>query len=328
MREGEVNRDRLQNLLLHTLDGDDQIGRNILDGVDALLAGDGLAVDLHGKVLPRLVAVVKLQLKGVILAALGGLLTGDGVALARGDGDGVVGNLSGHGLQAVVLVVKAVGVGHGVAAGLLILGDGDILGNVPLLAVSQLGNGLQTVNRQSAVLILGDGGILGDLQRFDLGGDRHHIAGVILIIEGAVLVGDGGADAVLRQGGGRGEDLAVAGIGGGQRRGLSRSVLQNGDTTGGIVVRQIDVDIAVLARVGRGDHGRGLGIADDAIGICLGHGAVAVQVIDCNGVAAVGAELAGSGNADVDSSVIHGGRAGGHGIGVAVGVRDNGFLVV
>lgn len=52
MREGEVDRDRLQNLLLHTLDGDDQIGRNILDGVNALLAGDGLAVDLHGKVLP------------------------------------------------------------------------------------------------------------------------------------------------------------------------------------------------------------------------------------------------------------------------------------
>ena len=328
MREGEVDRDRLQNLLLHTLDGDDQISRNILDGVDALLAVDGLAVDLHGKVLPRLVAVVKLQLKGVILAALGGLLTGDGVALARGDGDGVVGNLSGHGLQAVVSVVEAVGVGHGVAAGLLVLDDGNIVGYIPLLAVLQLGDSLQTVNGDGAVLVLGDGGILGDLQRFDLGGDRHHVAGVVLIVDGAVLVGDGGADAVLRQGADRGEDLAVAGAGSGHRRSLAGLILQYGNAAGGIVVGQVDVHGAILGRVCRGDHGRGLGIANDGVNIRLGHGAVAVQVINRDAMAAVGAELAGAGDADVDSAVVHGRRAGGHGVGIALRILDNDFLVV
>ena len=314
-------------LLRHALNSDGQVGRNLLDGVNAVNRGNFLAVDLDDHV-GRVVAFGHGHGEGVVFAILNGLLTGDGVALARGDGDGVVGNLSGHGLQAVVSVVEAVGVGHGVAAGLLVLDDGNIVGYIPLLAVLQLGDSFQAVNGDGAVLVLGDGGILGDLQRFDLGGDRHHVAGVVLIVDGAVLVGDGGADAVLCQRAGRGEDLAVAGAGGGHGRSLAGLILQYGNAAGGIVVGQVDVHGAILGRVCRGDHGRGLGIADDGVNIRLGHGAVAVQVINRDAMAAVGAELAGAGDADVDSAVVHGRRAGGHGVGIALRILDNDFLVV
>ena len=45
-------------------------------------------------------------------------------------------------------------------------------------------------------------------------------------------------------------------------------------------------------------------------------------------MAAVGAELAGAGDADVDSAVVHGRRTGGHGVGIALRILDNDFLVV
>ena len=45
-------------------------------------------------------------------------------------------------------------------------------------------------------------------------------------------------------------------------------------------------------------------------------------------MAAVGAELAGAGDADVDSAIVYGRRTGGHGVGIALRILDNDFLVV
>ena len=231
-------------------------------------------------------------------------------------------HLGGQGCEAVVLGIKAIGVGNGQVALLLAFRDGHIVGYIPHIAVFQIGNDLQALGGPDAVLVFHpSGGSLvygnGENRR----GDCHGVAGVVLIVDGAVLIGDGGADAVLVQGREGGENLAVALVRGGDGLSLALLILQNGDAARLRVVGQVNVDIALLlVGVGGCHHGRGLGVALDVIDIGLRHGAVVVQVKDGDAVAGEVPELAGTGNANVDSVIEHRGGAGGHGVLIPFGV--------
>ena len=245
-------------------------------------------------------------------------------------------------LQAVVGAVKAVGVGEGDGGLTLFDGaflPGHIVRDIPLETVGQLGNDLHAGGvERLADLVAHLLRVFPDLNGQDLRGDGHHVAGVVLVVDRAGAVCDGGADAVLCQRGLRREDLAVAGIRGRLRLGLARAIHQDGNAAGGIVVGEVDEHIAVaravavevLVDIGRGDHGRGLRIADDAIGVGIAHfAAFDVEINDLDAVAAILRELAlVAGNAEVDAPVVDGRRAGGHDgaglflTGVALGVLE------
>ena len=245
-------------------------------------------------------------------------------------------------LQAVVGAVEAVGVGEG--DGGLTLFDraflpGHIVRDIPLETVGQLGNDLHAGGiERLADLVAHLLRVFRDLDGQNLRGDGHHVAGVVLVVDRAGAVCDGGADTVLCQRGLRREDLAVAGIRGRLRLGLARAIHQDGNAAGGIVVGEVDEHIAVaravavevLVDIGRGDHGRGLRIADDAVGVGIAHfAAFDVEINDLDAVAAILRELAlVAGNAEVDAPVVDGRRAGGHDgaglflTGVALGVLE------
>ena len=245
-------------------------------------------------------------------------------------------------LQAVVGAVKAVGVGEGDGGLTLFDGaflPGHIVRDIPLETVGQLGNDLHAGGvERLADLVAHLLRVFRDLDGQNLRGDGHHVAGVVLVVDRASAVCDGGADAVLCQRGRRREDLAVAGIRGRLRLGLARAIHQDGNAAGGIVVGEVDEHIAVaravavevLVDIGRGDHGRGLRIADDAIGVGIAHfAAFDVEINDLDAVAAILRELAlVAGNAEVDAPVVDGRRAGGHDgtglflTGVALGVLE------
>ena len=203
-------------------------------------------------------------------------------------------------LQAVIGAVEAVGVGEG--DGGLTLFDraflpGHIVRDIPLETVGQLGNDLHAGGiERLADLVAHLLRVFLDFNGEDLRGDGHHVAGVVLVVDRAGAVCNGGADAVLCQRGLRREDLAVAGIRGRLRLGLARAIHQDGNAAGGIVVGEVDEHIAVaravavevLVDIGRGDHGRGLRIADDAIGVGIAHfAAFDVEINDLDAVAAV-----------------------------------------
>ena len=245
-------------------------------------------------------------------------------------------------LQAVVGAVEAVGVRED--DGGLTLFDraflpGHIVRDIPLETVGQLGNDLHAGGVERLAGLIGH--LLRafrDLNGQNLRGDGHHVAGVVLVVDRAGAVCDGGADTVLCQRSLRREDLAVAGIRGRLRLSLARAIHQDGNAAGGVVVGEVDEDIAVaravavevLVDIGRGDHGRGLRIADDAVGIGIAHFAsCSIQINDLDAVAAVLGELAlAAGNAEVDAPVVDGRRAGGHDgtglflTGVALGVLE------
>ena len=251
-------------------------------------------------------------------------------------------------LQAVVGAVKAVGVGEGDGGLTLFDGaflPGHIVRDIPLETVGQLGNDLHAGGvERLADLVAHLLRVFRDLDGQDLRGDGHHVAGVVLVVDRAGAVCDGGADAVLCQRGLRREDLAVAGIRGRLRLGLARAIHQDGNAAGGVVVGKVDEHIAVaravavevLVDIGRGDHGRGLRIADDAIGVGIAHfAAFDVEINDLDAVAAILRELAlVAGNAEVDAPVVDGRRAGGHDgaglflTGVALGVLERQRLEV
>ena len=251
-------------------------------------------------------------------------------------------------LQAVVGAVKAVGVGEGDGGLTLFDGaflPGHIVRDIPLETVGQLGNDLHAGGvERLADLVAHLLRVFRDLDGQNLRGDGHHVAGVVLVVDRASAVCDGGADAVLCQRGRRREDLAVAGIRGRLRLGLARAIHQDGNAAGGIVVGEVDEHIAVaravavevLVDIGRGDHGRGLRIADDAVGVGIAHfAAFDVEINDLDAVAAILRELAlVAGNAEVDAPVVDGRRAGGHDgaglflTGVALGVLERQRLEV
>ena len=245
-------------------------------------------------------------------------------------------------LQAVVGAVEAVGVGEGDGGLTLFDGaflPGHIVRDIPLETVGQLGNDLHAGGiERLADLVAHLLRVFPDLDGQDLRGDGHHVAGVVLVVDRAGAVCDGGADAVLCQRGLRREDLAVAGIRGRLRLSLARAIHQDGNAAGGVVVGKVDEHIAVaravavevLVDIGRGDHGRGLRIADDAVGVGIAHfAAFDVEINDLDAVAAILRELAlVAGNAEVDAPVVDGRRAGGHDgaglflAGVALGVLE------
>ena len=251
-------------------------------------------------------------------------------------------------LQAVVGAVEAVGVGEDDGGLTLFDGaflPGHIVRDIPLETVGQLGNDLHAGGIERLAGLIGH--LLRafrDLNGQNLRGDGHHVAGVVLVVDRAGAVCDGGADTVLCQRSLRREDLAVAGIRGRLRLSLARAIHQDGNAAGGIVVGEVDEDIAVaravavevLVDIGRGDHGRGLRIADDAVGIGIAHFAsCSIQINDLDAVAAVLGELAlAAGNAEVDAPVVDGRRAGGHDgtglflTGVALGVLERQRLEV
>ena len=251
-------------------------------------------------------------------------------------------------LQAVVGAVEAVGVREDDGGLTLFDGaflPGHIVRDIPLETVGQLGNDLHAGGIERLAGLIGH--LLRafrDLNGQNLRGDGHHVAGVVLVVDRAGAVCDGGADTVLCQGALRREDLAVAGIRGRLRLGLARAIHQDGNAAGGIVVGEVDEHIAVaravavevLVDIGRGDHGRGLRIADDAVGIGIAHFAsCSIQINDLDAVAAVLGELAlAAGNAKVDAPVVDGRRAGGHDgtglflTGVALGVLERQRLEV
>ena len=251
-------------------------------------------------------------------------------------------------LQAVVGAVEAVGVGEGDGGLTLFDGaflPGHIVRDIPLETVGQLGNDLHAGGvERLADLVAHLLRVFLDLDGQNLRGDGHHVAGVVLVVDRAGAVCDGGADTVLCQRGLRREDLAVAGIRGRLRLGLARAIHQDGNAAGGIVVGEVDEHIAVaravavevLVDIGRGDHGRGLRIADDAVGVGIAHfAAFDVEINDLDAVAAILRELAlVAGNAEVDAPVVDGRRAGGHDgaglflTGVALGVLERQRLEV
>ena len=245
-------------------------------------------------------------------------------------------------LQAVVGAVEAVGVGEGDGGLTLFDGaflPGHIVRDIPLETVGQLGNDLHAGGVERLAGLIGHLlRVFRDLNGQNLRGDGHHVAGVVLVVDRAGAVCDGGADTVLCQRSLRREDLAVAGIRGRLRLGLARAIHQDGNAAGGRVVGEVDEHIAVaravavevLVDIGRGDHGRGLRIADDAVGVGIAHfAAFDVEINDLDAVAAILRELAlVAGNAEVDASVVDGRRAGGHDgaglflAGVALGVLE------
>ena len=126
-------------------------------------------------------------------------------------------------LQAVVGAVEAVGVREDDGGLTLFDGaflPGHIVRDIPLETVGQLGNDLHAGGIERLAGLIGH--LLRafrDLNGQNLRGDGHHVAGVVLVVDRAGAVCDGGADTVLCQGALRREDLAVAGIRGRLRLG-------------------------------------------------------------------------------------------------------------
>ena len=140
---------RLLNGFGHALDGDGQVGGNLLDGVNAVNRGNFLAVDLDDHV-GRVVAFAHGHGEGVVLAILCRGFSGQGIALAGSQSHSVTGSLLFHdaldgngqiGSDVLNRVAAAftgrqrfaVGLDYEVVFHLVVVGDGD--GEAVVLAV-------------------------------------------------------------------------------------------------------------------------------------------------------------------------------------------------
>ena len=164
--------------------------------------------------------------------------------------------------------------------------------------------------------------VFGDFDIFNGGAHCKEVCAVVFEIKGAVLVNDGSADAVLGKFSGGFKNAVTNFIGfsvGGffdcfKRFGHSGFIRKNAEFSGGIVIEEIDVNIAVgLFIIGCKGSG-GLGVTLGRNGICNAPG----RNIDYSDVVSgICGKLAFSGNADICSSVINCRGAGAHGNAIA-----------
>ena len=163
---------------------------------------------------------------------------------------------------------------------------------------------------------------LRDLDAFNGTAHGHQVGGVVLKVDGAVLVHDGAANGILGLCAAGSEDVvgrrigllfSAGGIGlhGFQRNlGLTGLVLQHPELAGGEVIEEIHIDAAGFFLIGRGQNAAGLGIAVGPHGV----GDLPVGDVDDRKVmATVCTELRRAGDTDIGPSIVNGGRTGGHG---------------
>ena len=210
---------------------------------------------------------------------------------------------------------------------------GGVVGEIPAGAVGVPHGDGKACRIKGFILVIGRflGGC--DLQRVDGGTYGHQIGRVIFEVNYAVFVHNRAANGILslRTAGGK-EDIGgiighflTSGIGGflGQevRLPLAGPIPENPELAGKVVVKEVDIDSAVLtAFIGGGEQSAGLGIALCPHGVDDRHGG---KVNDRNIMAGIGGELSHTGNTYIGPSVINGWGAGAHG-----GIADIFSIVV
>ena len=273
--------------------------------VVVLLHGDGHSggghLPLHAGL--AVLILILLPLGGLILQIFGQVLQLVLHHLLQVDADGDLGVIRGQGIRGVLEVV------------------GHVLGGT----VGIMGGDLQARGIKGIVLAVGGAvRLLGDLQLCDTAAQPHQLGGVVLEVDVALFVHNGAANGVLRLRTVRGKQhigrldgvlLAVftVGLHGGvvvihlRHAGL---IPDDPQLTGGEVIEEVDVVIAVPVLIGRGQQTAGLRIAHGGHGVGDGEGG---QVHHRDVVAGIGTELAGTGHADVSTAVGDHGGGGTHG---------------
>ena len=273
--------------------------------VVVLLHGDGHSggghLPLHAGL--AVLVLILLPLGGLILQIFGQVLQLVLHQLLQVDADGDLGVIRGQGIRGVLEVVR------------------HVLGGT----VGIMGGDLQARGIKGIVLAVGGAvRLLGDLQLRDTAAQPHQLGGVVLEVDVALFVHNGAANGVLRLRtvGGKqhiarldGVLLAVFTVG--LHGGVAVIHLRHAghipddpQLTGGEVVDEVDVVIAVLVLIGRGQQTAGLRIAHGGHGVGDGEGG---QVHHRDVVAGIGSELAGTGHADVGTPVGDHGGGGTHG---------------
>ena len=273
--------------------------------VVVLLHGDGHAggghLPLHAGL--AVLILILLPLGGLIFQIFRQVLQLVLHQLLQVDADGDLGVIQPQGIRGVLEVV------------------GHVLGGT----VGIMGGDLQARAVKGIVLAVGGAvRLLGDLQLRDTAAQPHQLGGVVLEVDVALFVHNGAANGVLRLRTVRGKEhigrldgvlLAVftVGLHGGvvvihlRHAGL---IPDDPQLTGGEVVDEVDVVIAVPVLIGRGQQTAGLRIAHGGHGVGDGEGG---QVHHRDVVAGIGSELAGTGHADVSTPVGDHGGGGTHG---------------
>ena len=273
--------------------------------VMALLHGDGHAgggdLPLHAGL--AVLILILLPLGGLILQIFGQVLQLVLHQLLQVDADGDLGVIRGQWIRGVLEVV------------------GHVLGGT----VGIMGGDLQALGIKGIVLAVGGAvRLLGDLQLRDTAAQPHQLGGVVLEVDVALFVRNGAANGVLRlrtvrgkQHIGRLDGVLLAVFTVGLHGGVAVIHLRHAghipddpQLTGGEVIEEIDVVIAVLVLIGRGQQTAGLRIAHGGHGVGDGEGS---QVYHRDIVAGIGTELAGTGHTDVGTAVGDHGGGGTHG---------------
>ena len=273
--------------------------------VMVLLHGDGHAgggdLPLHAGL--AVLILILLPLGGLILQIFGQVLQLVLHQLLQVDADGDLGVIRGQGIRGVLEVV------------------GHVLGGT----VGIMGGDLQALGIKGIVLAVGGAvRLLGDLQLRDTAAQPHQLGGVVLEVDVALFVHNRAANGVLRLRTVRGKEhigrldgvlLAVFTVG--LHGGVAVIHLRHAghipddpQLTGGEVIEEIDVVIAVLVLIGRGQQAAGLRIAHGGYRVGDGEGS---QVYHRDIVAGIGLELAVTGHTDVGTAV------GDHGVEVLMG---------
>ena len=273
--------------------------------VMVLLHGDGHAgggdLPLHAGL--AVLILILLPLGGLILQIFGQVLQLVLHQLLQVDADGDLGVIRGQGIRGVLEVV------------------GHVLGGT----VGIMGGDLQALGIKGIVLAVGGAvRLLGDLQLRDTAAQPHQLGGVVLKVDVTLFVHNGAANGVLRLRTVRGKEhigrldgvlLAVFTVG--LHGGVAVIHLRHAghipddpQLTGGEVIEEIDVVIAVLVLIGRGQQTAGLRIAHGGYRVGDGEGS---QVYHRDIVAGIGLELAVTGHTDVSTPVGDHGGGGTHG---------------
>ena len=273
--------------------------------VMVLLHGDGHAgggdLPLHAGL--AVLILILLPLGGLILQIFGQVLQLVLHQLLQVDADGDLGVIRGQGIRGVLEVV------------------GHVLGGT----VGIMGGDLQALGIKGIVLAVGGAvRLLGDLQLRDTAAQPHQLGGVVLEVDVALFVHNRAANGVLRLRTVRGKEhigrldgvlLAVFTVG--LHGGVAVIHLRHAghipddpQLTGGEVIEEIDVVIAVLVLIGRGQQAAGLRIAHGGYRVGDGEGS---QVYHRDIVAGIGLELAVTGHTDVGTAVGDHGGGGTHG---------------
>ena len=194
-----------------------------------------------------------------------------------------------------------------------ILREADILRDIAIQTILIVRDHLHALRiKDLACAIEALGGQFGDFDAANRAAQRHHIARIILEIDGAIFIHDGaaqrelalraaGREQILRLGNGRA-------ILDGQKLGLAGTIADDAQGSRRIVFEEVDIDLARLF-IGVGEQAAGLRIALGGAGVGDGPGG---EIDDRDAVPFIRFELTDARNADIGAAVVDHRRRGTH----------------